>query len=35
VIEAEVRRLARAQTDSLVKTDIAERCGSPEQLLAA
>ena len=35
VIEAEVRRLARAQTDSFVKADIAELWGSPEQLPAA
>ena len=35
VIEAEVRRLARAQSSNLVKADTADLYGSPEQLPAA
>jgi len=35
VIEAEVRRLARAHTDSVVKTDTAQLYRSQEQLPAA
>jgi hypothetical protein len=35
VIEAEVRRLARAQTESLGKADTAELHASPEHLPAA
>jgi hypothetical protein len=35
VIEAEVRRLARTQTDGLVKGDTTELYGGPEELPAA
>jgi hypothetical protein len=35
VIEAEVRRLARTQTESLVKADARDLYGGPEELPAA